>query len=625
MITWGVWRGGSSHAAAAARQVRRAHHRDPALAGTAARPAPLSAMAVARSRARLFARGERSRPGRGRAVCRDQRHGGDARRHASRGRRARATILPPSTQTHPPSRRACRPRPVGAVHPVVEPRRRLVLAVDVRALSRHGQSRLYPDQARALAHGRTDPDPGYRRRRTSAPAGRRLMPWLGLVMLLMVAAGIIGTGLPAAIVLIAVAMFGAVTGIVSGEVPVELVGALPSRLINLFENDLLQALPLYVTMGLLLDRLPVADALYRASNAVFKRSPSGPLVSGVVLGTLLGPMNGSVGASVLGLSRVISPRLSREGVPAATRDALIAVASTLGVLVPPSLVLVLLSAAILSAHTIAVTQSGRSDRVVNTQDIFHSALLPAGIFLALCLFVAWRSGRRLERARPAEPLTLQQGVLAAASLGALLLLLGGVAIGYFFAVEAAAMGAFALLVAGHVSGRLDAKTMRALLSDAMAITGALLALLLAATTFTLVLRLIGTDRLVSDLVGAIPGGDVAAVAVVLAVIGVCAFVLDAVEIIFVIVPVVIPPLLIRVADARWVSVLVLLTLQSSFLLPPFGYALMMVRGAAVKPAPFGAFVRALVPFLLAQWLVLVAVLCVPALVHVGEPAAAAPP
>ena len=157
------------------------------------------------------------------------------------------------------------------------------------------------------------------------------MPWLGLVMLLMVAAGIIGTGLPAAIVLIAVATFGAVAGIASGEVPVELVGALPSRLINLFENDLLQALPLYVTMGLLLDRLPISDALYRTGNALMRGSPSAPLVSGMLLGGLLGPMNGSVGASVLGLSRVISPRLTREGVPASTRDALIAVASTLGV------------------------------------------------------------------------------------------------------------------------------------------------------------------------------------------------------------------------------------------------------------------------------------------------------
>jgi TRAP-type mannitol/chloroaromatic compound transport system permease large subunit len=313
--------------------------------------------------------------------------------------------------------------------------------------------------------------------------------------------------------------------------------------------------------------------------------------------------------------------LAREGVPVARRDVLIAVASTLGVLVPPSLVLILLSDAMLSAHTMAVTQSGRSDRVINTQDIFHSALVPAALFLALCLALAWLTGRRAPRVTTPEPLTWQQGLLAAVSLAALLLLLGGVAIGYFFAVEAAAMGAFALLVAGMVSGRLGAKAMRPLLNDAMAITGALFALLLAATTFTLVLRLIGTDRLVSDLVAAIPGGDVVAVVAVLAVIGLCAFVLDAFEIIFVIVPIIVPPLLVRVADARWVSVLVLLTLQSSFLLPPIGYALMMVRGVAKDPAPFGAFVRALMPFLLAQWLVLGLVLAMPALVHVGETAA----
>jgi TRAP-type mannitol/chloroaromatic compound transport system permease large subunit len=155
----------------------------------------------------------------------------------------------------------------------------------------------------------------------------------------------------------------------------------------------------------------------------------------------------------------------------------------------------------------------------------------------------------------------------------------------------------------------------------MGMTGALFALLVAATTFTLVLRLLGTDHLVTRLVGSIPGGDLPAVAVVLAVIGLCAFVLDAFEIIFVIIPILIPPLLIRVADARWVSVLVLLTLQSSFLLPPFGYALMMVRGTARERAPFRLFVRALVPFLAAQWLLLATVLAFPTLVHVGETAA----
>jgi TRAP-type mannitol/chloroaromatic compound transport system permease large subunit len=134
----------------------------------------------------------------------------------------------------------------------------------------------------------------------------------------------------------------------------------------------------------------------------------------------------------------------------------------------------------------------------------------------------------------------------------------------------------------------------------------------------MVLRLLGTDRLVADWVAAIPGGNIAVMTVVLGIIGASALVLDAFEIIFVIVPIVIPPLLIRVADARWVAVLVLLTLQTSFLLPPFGYALMMVRTTLREAIEFRALVLALLPFLVAQWALLATVLAVPQLVHVGE-------
>jgi tripartite ATP-independent transporter DctM subunit len=447
------------------------------------------------------------------------------------------------------------------------------------------------------------------------------MAWSGFALLLLVGVGIVTTGLPAAFILITVAVLGAIIGVAGDTIPFSLLSALPNRLINLFETDLLQALPLYVTMGLLLGRLPVADALYRTANAILPRRPSAPLVSGMMLGALLGPMNGSVGASVLGLSRVVAPRLKAEGVPAATREAVIAVASTLGVLVPPSLVLILLSDAMLNAHTIAVTQTGRSDRVVNTQDIFHAALLPAGIFLVLCFALSWFAGRSATKLPPRERLTGNEAALAGFALVALLILLGGVAVGFFYAVEAAAMGAFTLLCAGLISGHLRGSALRALLHDAIAITGALFSLLLAATTFTLVLRLLGTDRLVDNLVAGIPGGDRLAVAAVLAVIGLCAFVLDAFEITFVVVPIVMPPLLIRVADARWVSTLVLLTLQSSFLLPPFGYALMMVRGAMKPAAPFRAFVKALAPFLIAQWLLLFLVLFLPRLVHLADNAA----
>src|SRR5262249_6808736 len=148
-----------------------------------------------------------------------------------------------------------------------------------------------------------------------------------------------------------------------------------------------------VTMGLLLDRLPVADALYRAGLSLLPRRPSAPLVSGMALGALLGPMNGSVGASVLALSRVVAPRLAESGVPEPTPSAAAAVARTRGVVTPPSLVLTLLGDAMLSAHTIAVTSTGRVDRVINTQDVFHGALLPAAMFLVMCLALSWHAGR----------------------------------------------------------------------------------------------------------------------------------------------------------------------------------------------------------------------------------------
>jgi tripartite ATP-independent transporter DctM subunit len=446
------------------------------------------------------------------------------------------------------------------------------------------------------------------------------MASLGLALLLLVAIGIVFTGLPAAIVLIGVASFGAVLGVLIGAVPFALLSALPGRLVNLLENDLLQALPLYVLMGLLLDRLPVAEALYKSCLAILPRGPAAQLVSGMGLGALLGPMNGSVGASVLGLSRVVAPRLAAHGVPEPVRAALVAVASTLGVVIPPSLVLILLGDAMLNAHTIAVTTTGRIDRVINTQDVFHGALAPAGLFLLLCLIVAWRVGRRLPATKESadDRPTRGQVVLAIISVTFLLVLLGGVALGVFYAVEAAALGAFVLFAGGLVTGRLHGAAMREVLTQAMATTGALFALLIAATTLTLMLRILGTDKLVADWVTALPGGDLAVAATVLAVIGLSAFVLDAFEIIFVIVPIVIPPLLIRVADARWVAVLVLLTLQTSFLLPPFGYALMMVRGTLRYAGSLAALVRALVPFLLAQWIVLATILLLPQLTHLGE-------
>jgi tripartite ATP-independent transporter DctM subunit len=441
----------------------------------------------------------------------------------------------------------------------------------------------------------------------------------GLWMLLSVAIALLATGLPAYAVLMGVAVLFAAAGVAAGAIDYGLLTALPSRIIGLMETDLLQALPLYVFMGALLNRLPLADRLFRCGVALGGRSGGAPALATLGLGALLAPMNGSVGASVAMLARAIAPRLSARGVPAAEGTALVCVASTFGVVIPPSLVLILLGDAMMRAHTEATNVTKAMVRIVNTQDIFRGALVPAAMFVAACLAVTWwlgrRSPKREEPSRPAASEWLTAVIAAVFVIG----LLAGVALGYFYAVEAAAMGGTALLAFGWASGGLKDGVFSQVLRDTMAVTGALFALFVAATTFTLVFRTFGTDRLLDLWVTQVPGGATGAALTVLVVFALSAFVLDAFEIVFVIVPIVMPPVLTRAPDAIWISVLALLALQASFLVPPSGYAVMMARSIMPQKAAIRPLARALLPYLLVQLLVLLAVVARPALTHLAQP------
>jgi len=447
----------------------------------------------------------------------------------------------------------------------------------------------------------------------------------GLWMLLAVAAVLLGTGLPAFAVLMGVSVLFGALGLLTGNLEWALLTALPSRIIGLLENDLLQALPLYVFMGALLNRLPLADRLFRCGVALGGRSTASPALATLWLGALLAPMNGSVGASVAMLSRSVAPKLAQRGVPAAESTALVCVASTLGVVIPPSLVLILLGDAMMRAHTEATNVTKEMVRIVNTQDIFRGALVPAALFLVFCLVVAWLLGRRtLARRSQQRP---QAGEWATAIIAAIFVvgLLAGVAAGYFYAVEAAAMGGTALLLYGLLSGGLRGAAFRAVLHDTMAVSGALFALFVAATTFTLLFRAFGSDRVLDTWVGLVPGGATGAAITVLVVFALSAFVLDAFEIVFVIVPIVMPSVLTRAPDAVWISVLALLALQASFLVPPSGYAVMMARSALAEKAPIREVTRALAPYLAAQLVVLALVVLMPQLAHLAQPKSASPP
>jgi tripartite ATP-independent transporter DctM subunit len=434
----------------------------------------------------------------------------------------------------------------------------------------------------------------------------------GLWMLAAVAALMIVTGLPAWVVLIGVALGFALLGAAVGAFSLSLMTALYPRLVGLLENDLLQALPLYVLMGALINRLPLADILFRAGSRVLAPTRCATPLAGLGLGVLLAPMSGSVGASVAMLSRTVYPRLEASGLPEERKVALLCVASTLGVVVPPSLVLILLGDAMLRAHTEASNATGLAGRIINTQDVFHGALVPAAVFLALCAGITWWVGRRKPMATGRlETVGRKEWITAIAATLLILALLAAVALGYLYAVEAAATGGVALAAYGVATRTLRRALLNEALQDTLVITGSLFALLVAATFFTLVQRAFGTDLWLAALFARLGHGIYPALLAVLLVLGLCALVLDAFEMIFVVVPLVIPPLLMRVPDATWVAVLTLLILQTSFLVPPFGYAVLMARSRVAGSVRTLALVRALAPYLAAQVLVLALVIALP--------------
>jgi TRAP-type mannitol/chloroaromatic compound transport system permease large subunit len=213
-------------------------------------------------------------------------------------------------------------------------------------------------------------------------------------------------------------------------------------------------------------------------------------------------------------------------------------------------------------------------------------------------------------------------------LGALLV---GVASGHFYAVEAAATGCVTLAEAAALMGQLPLVRLRLVLDDALVLSGSLFALFVAATSFTLVLRLLGTDHLVEQVLSSLPGGAMGRLAGALAMIGACSLVLDAFEMIFVVIPIVLPIVLTQVADAQWVGVLTLLVLQLSFMLPPLGYAVMLSAARlagndagstaggtaqpAVAPIKIASLIISLAPYVASSVALLLTVALAPALVH----------
>jgi tripartite ATP-independent transporter DctM subunit len=436
----------------------------------------------------------------------------------------------------------------------------------------------------------------------------------GLWMLALVAIILPASGLPSWIVLIGVSLIFSIIGVIADIFPISWLNALPQRVIGLLEHDLLQALPLYVFVGTLLNRLPLAQTVFLVSKRTLSRTGAGASLSGLLLGALLAPMCGSVGGSAAMLTRTVNPLLQAEGIATAKSAALLATSSTFGVVVPPSLVLILLGDAMLRAHTEAVNATHEAVRIINTQDVFRGALLPAGLLFALQLLLVWRTMRTAAVGIVQPASNFSERMTAIATVLFVLGLLAGVALGYLYAVEAAATGAVVLFIYGLFSKTLNSEILANVLGETMAVTGALFALLIAATVFTMVLRAFETDRWVTTFLAGVGGSFYRPLLIVMCVLALCALVLDAFEMIFAVIPIVMPPLLMRVPNAAWAAVLTLLILQTSFLIPHVGYAVLVVRNRMAIPIDQAQFTKALWPYVLLQLAVVSLVLIFPGLI-----------
>ena len=415
-------------------------------------------------------------------------------------------------------------------------------------------------------------------------------------------------GVPVAFALAGSAVAVAGLGMATGTFDPFLLRALPGRVLGVAESDTLIAIPLFVLMGTVLERSGLAADLVRAVAHVLRGVPGGMPVAVTLVGLVLAAATGVVGASVVALGLIALPPMLAAGIAPARATGTVAAAGTLGQIVPPAIVLVVLADQIAAAYSQAQTRGGGfAADTVTVGDLFAGALVP-GLLLAAA-YVAWqmvRGGAVVAVEPPARP-----GSALLAPLLLILLVLGSILLGLASVSEAASLGALGAMA---LAARALPATLRPALAEAARLTAIIFAIVIGASVFSLVFRGLGGDARIEAWLAALPGGTWGALALVLATVFLLGFVLEFIEITVVIVPLVAPALLIDPAVSPvWLGILLALVLQTSFLTPPFGVALFYLRSVMPADVPTAALYRGVWPFVALQLLVVALVLAVPAL------------
>lgn len=428
------------------------------------------------------------------------------------------------------------------------------------------------------------------------------------LLMFVVVCGALMLGYPVAFTLGGTALLTAGLGIVAGVFDAELLRAFPDRLYGIMQNGTLMAVPLFVLMGVMLERARIAEELLVNLARVFSGIPAGMAVSVVVVGTLLAASTGIVGATVVTMGLMSLPTMLNRGYSPKLATGTICATGTLGQIIPPSIALVLLGDTLSNAYQQAQLSQGIfNPKPVSVGDLFVGAIIPGLLLVAAYILYLLFIARR-------EPATAQgqhEQVDLAETLKSLfppialmLLVLGSIITGAATPTEAAAVGALGAGVLAWSRGALNWARAGEVGQSTLQVTAMVFAILIGASLFSLVFRGFGGEEVVTHFFESLPGGVIGATLLVMLVIFLLGFILDFIEITFVVVPIVGPVLLAMGLDPVWLGVMIALNLQTSFLTPPFGFALFYLRGVAPAEVATSAIYRGVVPFIAIQLLVL---------------------
>jgi len=454
-----------------------------------------------------------------------------------------------------------------------------------------------------------------------------IAPEMLAVLMVVVVCAALFAGYPVALTLGGVAFAFAVIGQLAGAMDLALLGALPQRIFGVMTNDVLLAIPLFIFMGVMLERSQVAEDLLETMGRLFGTLPGGLGISVLIVGVLLAAAKGVVGATTVTMGLIVLPTMLRHGYDPRLAAGTVAATATLAQIFPPATVLILLGDQIGNAYQATQLSQGIfAPRSVTVADLFAGAILPGLALVALYLVYLVAVAVLLPRSAPALP--ADPGAprgwrlarrLAAALLAPVLLILavlGSILGGLATPTEAASVGAVGAIVlaAAKLGGAGLARVLVPVMTRTTQVTSMIFMILIGATLFSLTFRGLGGDDMVHRALADLPGGTGGAIVVVMAAMFLLGFVMDAFEIIFVVVPIVAPALLkLPGVDPVWLAVMMAINLQTSYMHPPLGPTLFFLRGVAPPETTTRHIYVGIIPFVLVQLLALAVLWFVPGL------------